>query len=47
MKIALNACCFFAMGATLASGGITWNEWQSFVVLVLAAAIATISEIME
>ena len=47
MKIALNACCYMAMGATLASGGITWNEWQSFVVIGLAAAVATISENMK
>ena len=47
MKIVLNAFCYVAMGATLSSGGIAWNEWQSFVVMGLAVAIATISENMK
>lgn len=43
MQIA-RTVCYMAIGAILASGGITWRNWQLYVVLVLVAVACLLSE---
>jgi hypothetical protein len=38
--------CYMAIGAVMASGGITWRNWQSYVVLVLIAVACLLSELI-
>jgi sulfite exporter TauE/SafE len=38
--------CYALIGGILASGGITWREWQLYAVLLLVVAVALLSELI-
>lgn len=46
MKRIISAACFAGIGAVLASGGISWSDWQTLAVLSLAATSSITSELM-